>query len=46
MKFGGGSDFYFTDDWALTVEVALVLPVGSIENLQYVSLGWGARFHF
>jgi hypothetical protein len=46
MKFGGGSDFYVTDDWALTVDVAYVLPVGSIENLQYVSLGWGARFHF
>jgi opacity protein-like surface antigen len=46
MKFGGGSDFYVTDDWALTVDVAYVLPVGSIENLRYVSLGWGARFHF
>jgi opacity protein-like surface antigen len=46
MKFGGGADFYFTDAWALTVDVAYVLPVGPIEDLRYVNLGWGARFHF
>ena len=45
-KFGGGTDFYITEYWALTLDVAYVLPAGSISELQYVNLGWGVRFNF
>jgi hypothetical protein len=46
MKFGGGFDVYATEDWALTVNTAYVLPFGNVEDFRYVHLGWGVRFNF
>jgi opacity protein-like surface antigen len=46
MKFGGGLDFFVTEDWALTVESTYVLPVGELADLQYVNLNWGFKFVF
>jgi len=46
MKFGGGTDFYLTEDWAFTIDVTYVMPFGDLENLEYVNLGWGVRFNF
>jgi hypothetical protein len=46
MKFGAGTDLWITEDWALTVDAAYVLPVGKLSNLTYVSMGWGVKFKF
>jgi hypothetical protein len=45
-KFGGGMDLWITEDFALTMDVEYVLPTGDIENLQYLNLGWAAKFQF
>jgi hypothetical protein len=39
-------DLWITEDFALTMDVEYVLPTGDLENLQYVNLGWAAKFQF
>jgi hypothetical protein len=46
MKFGGGTDIYLTEDFALTVDASYVMPFGDIKELKYVNLSWGVRFNF
>jgi hypothetical protein len=45
-RFGGGVDFYVFEKWALTLDATYVLPTGKLEDLRYVSLGWGVRMDF
>jgi len=46
MKFGGGVDLYLSEDIALTLDAAYVMPFGKLEDLTYTHFGWGARFAF
>jgi opacity protein-like surface antigen len=46
MRFGGGLDFYATEHVVLTLGVDYVLPFGDLEDLDYVSIGWGLRYRF
>ena len=46
-RFGGGVDIHITEALALNFEASYVTPAGDeIEDLDYVSLGWGLQFHF
>ncbi len=46
LRFGGGLDFYATERIVLTLGVDYVLPFGDLEDLDYVSIGWGLRYRF
>jgi hypothetical protein len=46
MRFGGGLDFYATEHVVLTLGIDYVLPFGDLEDLDYVSIGWGLRYRF
>lgn len=45
-KFGGGADFWLTDDWALTIDAVYTMPTGELEDFAYTTLGWGVKFKF
>jgi opacity protein-like surface antigen len=44
MRFGAGFNFYVDDTFALTVGADYVLPFGSVEGLDYISIKWGIEF--
>lgn len=45
-KFGGGAEFFVTEDFALVMDAAYVMPTGALKDLQYTSFTWGAIFKF
>jgi opacity protein-like surface antigen len=45
-RFGGGLDFYLSENWGLTGEFAYNLATGDIDDLNYMTLGWGAFLRF
>ncbi|MCA9504947.1 MAG: porin family protein [Spirochaetaceae bacterium] len=45
-RFGGGVDFYLTRHVGLSLDTSYVLPVGDVEDLDYVSVGAGVFFRF
>jgi opacity protein-like surface antigen len=46
MRFGGGIDLYATENIVVTLEADYVLPVGSLSNLDYITIGWGLQYRF
>ncbi|MDG2048581.1 MAG: outer membrane beta-barrel protein [Myxococcota bacterium] len=46
MRFGGGVDIEVAQDWAIVLESSYIKPFGAIQDLTYVTLGWGIRFDF
>jgi hypothetical protein len=46
VRFGGGLDYYLSEAWGLTGEFAYNLATGDLEDLNYMSLGFGAFFRF
>lgn len=46
MRFGGGLDLYATENVVISVGADYVLPVGDVEDLDYVSIGWGFQYRF
>jgi opacity protein-like surface antigen len=46
MRFGGGLEFYATKHIVLTLDTDYVLPFGDLENLDYVTIGWGLQYRF
>jgi opacity protein-like surface antigen len=46
LRVGGGLDFYATPKIVLTLGVDYVIPFGDLEDLDYVSIGWGLRYRF
>jgi opacity protein-like surface antigen len=46
VRFGGGLDYYISESWGLTGEFAYNLGTGDLDELNYMSLGWGAFFRF
>jgi hypothetical protein len=46
-RFGGGLDVYLTKHIALTIDTTYVLPTtDDLEDLDYVSVGWGLSYQF
>jgi len=45
-RFGGGVEFYVTENIGLSVDSSYVIPTGDVEDLDYVSVGAGVFFRF
>ena len=46
MRFGGGIDLYATKHVVVSVGADYVLPFSDLEDLDYVSIGWGFEYRF
>ena len=46
MRFGGGIDLYATENVVVTLEADYVYPFGSLDDLRYVTIGWGVQYRF
>ena len=46
IRGGGGLDLYLSDRIATSVGVTYVLPGGQVEDLDYLSIGWGLLVSF
>jgi len=46
VRFGGGLDYYISESWGLTGEFAYNLATGDLDDLNYMTLGWGAFLRF
>jgi opacity protein-like surface antigen len=46
MRFGGGIDLYATKHVVVSVEADYVLPFGSLDDVDYISIGWGFQYRF
>ncbi len=45
-RFGGGVDFYLSENIGLSLDTSYVVPTGDVEDLDYVSVGAGVFFRF
>ena len=45
-RFGGGVDYWVSQEWALTLSALYILPTGSLSDLQYLQLNWGFEHRF
>lgn len=46
MRFGGGIDLYATKNIVVSLEADYVLPFGDLDDLDYVTIGWGVQYRF
>ena len=49
LRFGGGLDFWFTDQVGTTFDISYIWPTGAsdnIDDLDYVRIGWGFTVKF
>jgi opacity protein-like surface antigen len=46
MRFGGGVDLYATKNVVVSLEADYVLPVSSLSDLDYISIGVGLQYRF
>lgn len=46
LRVGGGLDVYVTNNIAINVDATYVLPVSDLQDLDYVSVGWGLLYRF
>ena len=45
-RFGGGVDLYASEHIVIAVEASYVRPTDDVDDLDYVSLGWGLQCRF
>jgi opacity protein-like surface antigen len=45
-RFGGGIEFYLTENIVAALDATYVLPAGDLKDLDYVSFGWGLQYRF
>ena len=45
-RFGAGFEVYATEHFVINLDASYVLPTGSLEDFDYVSLGWGFQYRF
>lgn len=45
-RFGGGIDIYLSPNFYLDLGIDYVLPTGDVENLDFLSFGWGFGYRF
>ena len=46
LRFGGGIDLYATENVVLNVGIDYVLPFGNLDDLDYITIGWGVQYRF
>lgn len=46
FRFGGGADLFVTEHLAVTTDVTYVLPLGDLDEFDYLSIGWGLKYQF
>ncbi|WP_447969573.1 outer membrane beta-barrel protein [Nitrospira sp. M1] len=46
FRYGGGVDFYLTENWVIDIEGAYVDPRGDINFINYISVGGGLQYRF
>jgi hypothetical protein len=46
LRMGGGIDVFATENVVLNLGFDYVLPLGDVENLDYLSIGWGLEYRF
>jgi hypothetical protein len=46
LRFGAGLDFYVTKHFVLNVGADYLIPFGDLEDLEYISVGWGVQYRF
>ena len=46
LRFGGGIELYATENVVLDVGIDYVLPFGNLDDLDYVTIGWGVQYRF
>jgi opacity protein-like surface antigen len=45
-RFGGGLEVYATENIVINIDATYVLPTGSVNDFDYVSVGWGFQYRF
>ncbi len=45
-RFGAGVDLYATEKVVFSVGADYVLPIGDLDDADYVSVGWGLQYRF
>lgn len=45
-KFGGGTDFWVSEDFGLTMDATYVMPTGELEDIAYTKFSWGIKFKY
>lgn len=45
-RMGVGLDMYLSPHFLVSVDATYVLPAGSLQDLQYLSFGWGFQYRF
>ena len=45
-RFGGGFDFYLTENWSLSTTGSYVPNTGSVDGFDWISLVMGAQYRF
>jgi opacity protein-like surface antigen len=46
MRFGGGIDLYATKNVVVSLQADYVRPFGNLDDLDFVSIGWGVQYRF
>jgi opacity protein-like surface antigen len=46
MRFGGGADYYVTENISMGVKIDYVLMTGDLDGADYVGFAFGAQYHF
>jgi opacity protein-like surface antigen len=46
MRFGGGLDFYLTENVVVSAEASYLMPTGKLDDLDYYSIGVGLQYRF
>ncbi len=45
-RVGGGIDIYATENIVVTLDATYVVPTGDVDDLDYLSIGWGVQYRF
>ena len=45
-RFGGGIDFYLTENAVVTAEASYLMPAGKLDEFDYYSIGIGLQYRF
>jgi hypothetical protein len=46
VRLGAGIDMYLSPHFAVVLDAAFVLPISPINDLRYISFGWGFQYRF
>jgi opacity protein-like surface antigen len=46
MRFGGGLDFYLTENVVVSAEGSYLMPTGKLDDLDYYTFGLGLQYRF